>query len=140
MKRMTELIAGRKNRKGFTLIELIVVIAILGILAVVIVPRFANFTKNAQHNSVLSDAKSAQKAIATFYAQNGSYPDASDLTPNYLSGTAAAHVLTLSTGGTLTLGVTATVLDGTFTYVKTINGTAYTATCTDSAGAITVSP
>jgi type IV pilus assembly protein PilA len=38
----------RNNKKGFTLIELIVVIAIIGILAVIAVPRFAGFTDKAR--------------------------------------------------------------------------------------------
>jgi len=128
----------RKN--GFTLIELIVVIAILGILAVVIVPKFAGFTKTAQHNSVLADAKTVQKAVATYYAQYGSLPDAADLTPSYLSGAAAAHVLTLNTGGTVTLAVSGSNLTGGFTYAKTINGTAYSAVTADSSSSITVTP
>jgi prepilin-type N-terminal cleavage/methylation domain-containing protein len=37
-----------KNKKGFTLIELIVVIAILGILAVIAIPRFSGFTERAK--------------------------------------------------------------------------------------------
>lgn len=38
----------RKNRKGFTLIELIVVIAILGILALIAIPRLGGFTESAK--------------------------------------------------------------------------------------------
>ncbi|MDW7667538.1 MAG: type II secretion system protein [Bacillota bacterium] len=40
-----------RNRKGFTLIELIVVIAILGILALIAIPRFAGFTDRAKIQS-----------------------------------------------------------------------------------------
>ena len=40
-----------KNKKGFTLIELIVVIAILGILALIAIPRFAGFTDRAKKSN-----------------------------------------------------------------------------------------
>lgn len=40
-----------KNKKGFTLIELIVVIAILGILAAIAIPRFAGFTDKAKQGN-----------------------------------------------------------------------------------------
>ena len=41
----------RLNKKGFTLIELIVVIAILGILAAIAIPRFSGFTDKAKQNN-----------------------------------------------------------------------------------------
>jgi len=53
------------NRKGFTLIELIVVIAILAILALIAIPRLSAFTKTAR---IEADARSAdliEKAIQT---------------------------------------------------------------------------
>ncbi|MGI6298128.1 MAG: prepilin-type N-terminal cleavage/methylation domain-containing protein [Saccharofermentanales bacterium] len=38
----------RKSKKGFTLIELIVVVAIIAILAAIAIPRFANMRANSQ--------------------------------------------------------------------------------------------
>ena len=51
-----------KNKKGFTLIELIVVIAILGILAAVLVPSIGNYVTKANDSAAAGDAKAAQQA------------------------------------------------------------------------------
>lgn len=62
------------NRKGFTLIELIVVIAILGILAAVLIPRFTGFTEKARATEALVDAKQIATALDSYYAENDAWP------------------------------------------------------------------
>jgi type II secretion system protein G len=65
-----------KNRKGFTLIELIVVIAILGILAAILIPRFSGFQDRAHATQVLVEAKQIATAMDGLQAeaQDGKYP------------------------------------------------------------------
>lgn len=59
-----------RNRKGFTLIELIVVIAILGILAVIAVPRFTGTLENSKLRSHQANIKTIESAIALYQAEN----------------------------------------------------------------------
>jgi prepilin-type N-terminal cleavage/methylation domain-containing protein len=68
-----------KNRKGFTLIELIVVIAILGILAAVLVPQLGGFTDKAKQAQVLSDAAAAATAADALYIEKNAVPTGAEI-------------------------------------------------------------
>ena len=69
----------KNNKKGFTLIELIVVIAILGILAALAVPRLTGARDSAAKSVVEADARTIFSDLEIKYAQDGKYP-ASDYT------------------------------------------------------------
>jgi len=61
-------------QKGFTLIELMIVVAIIGILAAIAIPAYMNYTIRAQVTEGLNMADSWETAIAEFYSNNGSWP------------------------------------------------------------------
>lgn len=75
MKKMYNMI---NNRKGFTLIELIVVIAILAILASIAIPRFSGVQDNAKDRADKASAKAIQSAIRVYEAEKGSLPTAAN--------------------------------------------------------------
>jgi len=64
------------NRKGFTLIELIVVIAILAILALIAIPRLFGFTEQARQATDKESAALVANAAAMYVAQHGEDRDA----------------------------------------------------------------
>ena len=68
-------------QKGFTLIELMIVIAIIGILAAIAIPAYQNYTIRSQVTEGLSLADGWKTSISEYYAQHGSFPSGYAITP-----------------------------------------------------------
>lgn len=65
---------GQEDR-GFTMIELLVVVVIIGILVAIAVPVYLNYRKGAANKSAASDVRGAITAIEQYYTENSnSYP------------------------------------------------------------------
>jgi len=98
----------RSSRKGFTLIELVVVIVILGILAAVAVPKFVDLSDKAKEQACKANRGAIASACTMYYASlaaNGStpaFPTAYTDTGLYADGT----VPTCPGGGTYTYNAT----------------------------------
>ena len=65
---------GRLER-GFTLIELMIVVAIVGTVAALAIPAYQDYTIRAQVAEGLSLAAGAQVAVEEFYSENGAWPN-----------------------------------------------------------------
>ena len=76
------------RKKGFTLVEIMIVVAIIGLLAAIAIPNFVRARTRAQTNSCIANLKQIEGAVQVWAIDTGAADtttmDTSDLTPNYV--------------------------------------------------------
>jgi len=105
----------RRDERGWTLVELIIVIIILGLIAGIAIPAYLDLTTSAKINACQSQQAAMKGAVLLYYAKNlGTLPDS------------------LTTGMFLDLTIPTCPTTGTVSYAKDSDST-FTVECTISA-------
>lgn len=97
----------RSMQKGFTLIELMIVVAIIGILAAVALPAYQDYTVRAKVTEIMLAASGGKTAVSEFYQVNGALPAVGSLTlptptSTYVSGVVQSAGIITATGTNIT--------------------------------------
>ena len=131
----------KQIQKGFTLIELMIVVAIIGILAAIAIPSYAKYTARAQGATGLAAIAALKTPIDDWYNNNNTAPTLASLGSSSAAspiGTIAGTILASTTGaGTLTFTFTNAspkVKGALLTQTRTVDGIW---SCTKAAGTAT---
>ena len=130
-----------KNKsKGFTIVELLIVIVVIGILATLVIVTFTGIQQKARNSQRQTDINAVDSHVEAFYAQYGFYPSLADLqsqtagtgfVPTFMKGL-DPEAMRDPKGATSTIGATASASQ--YSYVAAGTGCTNTTATTITAG------
>lgn len=136
----------QRNQKGFSIIELLIVVAIIAILILVALPQYKKYIIRAQVSEGLSLAAGPKTELGVLHAEFGEFPETATLairpgTGKYISASAMAHGSTRTASMVYTFGnkANAEIKGQTFVVSGTINNSGtVTWACQEGTGSTTV--
>lgn len=69
----------QKDQRGFTIVELLIVIVVIGILAALVITTFTGIQQKARNTERNTDVKALHGQVEAYYAQKGYYPSLTDI-------------------------------------------------------------
>jgi general secretion pathway protein G len=141
----------KRNSRGFTLVEILIVVIILGILAAIVIPQFTNASNDARNNSVASTLQTMRSQIELYKIQHGDTPPAqgslvtlltlkTDTTGNttvnqaLTTGILGPYVQTFPTNPINGLSAVGTSASTAVGWVYTVTNNAYTVSAVNTLG------
>ena len=110
----------QSNEKGFTLIELMIVIAIIGILAAIAIPQFSAYRTRSYNSSAQSDVRNIATAQEAYYVDESRYASAyTRLTGSSYGYMQSGNVVVTVSGDTSAYTITGYHTSGDKTYTLT---------------------